>query len=74
MFDELNKDDIEFLHYLINQLPASFLFMTYQDFLILKKLKPKIKGKITESDINRLELKMTLGGFKDFMKGQKNGQ
>ena len=72
MYDKLNRDDIEFLNYLINHLPVGLLAMTYQDFLLLKKLEPKISGKITEADINKLQLKMYLGAYKDFMKGQKS--
>ncbi len=72
MIDELYQDDKEFLMYLLNNLPAGYLALTYQDYMILKKLKSKVKGKITESDINRLELKMKLGEYKDFMKGNTN--
>lgn len=67
MIDELYEDDKEFLMYLLNNLPVSYLAMTYQDYMVLKKLKPKLKGKITNSDINRLELKLKLGEHKNFI-------
>ncbi len=62
MLNELTPEDKEFIQYLLEQLPVGFIYMTYQDYQIVKK-----RDKITESDINRLDLKLKLGAFKKIM-------
>lgn len=62
MLNELTPEDKEFIQYLLEQLPVGFIYMTYQDYQIVKK-----GDKITESDINRLDLKLKLGAFKKIL-------
>lgn len=71
MFDDLTPQDKEFLEYMMKQLPVGFLYMSYHDFKVMKKLERSLVTKITESDINRLELKLKLGEFNNFMKGKE---
>jgi len=71
MLGELDPEDMEFINYLMEQMPVGFLYMSYQDFQTKKKLVNNLKGKITNSDVNRLKLKLKLGEFNNFMKGKQ---
>jgi hypothetical protein len=62
VLNELTPEDREFIQYLLEQMPVGFLYMSWQDFQITKKMNA---DKITESDINRLDLQLKLGAYRE---------
>ena len=60
--------DDEFMRYLIESLPVSYIVMAYEDFQIEKQkqqFKRKVLDKITDADINRLDLQLKINNFID---------
>jgi len=73
VLENIDPIDEEFIEYLLAQLPVGFIYMTYQDFVHIKNMnahRKKIVGKISNADINRLELRLKLGEFDKFIKDE----
>lgn len=64
MANEFEQEDLEFALFLMSKLPVGFLSDCYMDYMVIKSAKAK--QAITNSDINRLELQLKLGAYKNF--------
>jgi len=71
MLEELTPDDKEFILYLMSRLPVGMLSTIYFDFVHEKQMngyRRNVKGKITNAEINRLELELKLYKFDKIIK------